>query len=68
MNVHPGLPGQHPYFVHESQSPGATNQPLRYRVIPITPQVVASLLTRRALADAPPPGAPRLKPLLPSMV
>ena len=68
MNVHPGLPGQHSYFVHESKSPGAANQHLRYRVIPITPQVVASLLAREAPADAPPSGAPRLKPLLPSMV
>ena len=68
MNVHPGLPGQHPYFVHRSESSARANNRLRYRVIPITPQVVASLLVREAPADAPPPGAPKLKALLPAMV
>ena len=68
MNVHPGLAGQHPYFVRGSKAATAASQRLNYRVIPITPQVVASLLVREAPADAPPPGAPRLKALLPSMV
>ena len=68
MNVHPGLPGQHPYFEQGSTASTAANQRLRYRVIPITPTVVASLLDHPAPADAPPPGAPKLKALLPSMV
>ncbi len=68
MNVHPGLAGSHPYFVRGSKSATEANQRLRYRVIPITPQVVASLLTHPNPADSPPAGAPPLKPLLPSMV
>ncbi len=68
MNVHVGGPGQHQYRVGGAASSAAVRKLIRYRVIPITPQVVASLLTDPGPPIVAPPGAPPLKPLLPSMV
>jgi len=68
MNVHVGGPGEHPRAAVGAQSANAAEKLVRYRVIPITPQVVTSLLASPDPLDDPPAGAPALEPLLPSMV
>jgi polysaccharide biosynthesis/export protein len=68
MNVHVFGSGQHRYGASGGQSPESPRKVYSYRVIPITPQIVTSLLSRPDPLDDPPAGAPPLKPLLPSMV
>ena len=68
MNVHVGGPGQHRSGVSGANPSAAERQLLSYQVIPITPQVVARILTHPAPAIIAPPGAPPLKALLPSTV
>jgi polysaccharide biosynthesis/export protein len=68
MNVHVFGSGQHRYGASGGQSPESPRKVYSYRVIPITPQVVTSLLSRPDPLDDPPAGAPALKPLLPSTV
>jgi len=68
MNVHIGGPGPHPYGAIVTQSSTGARKVLSYRVIPVTAQVVSSLLIRPNPLDDPPAGAPPLKPLLPSTV
>lgn len=68
MNVRVGSPGQHHYQAGGTQRSESEQSLLSYRVIPITPQVVAGILTHPAPAIIAPPGAPPLKALLPSMV
>jgi polysaccharide export outer membrane protein len=66
MNVHVGGPGQHQYRVSGAKPSPMARKLLRYQVIPITPQVVASILTHPDPPIIAPSGAPPLKPLLPS--
>jgi polysaccharide export outer membrane protein len=68
MHVHVGGPGPHPNGENGASSSSATGTLPSYRVIPITPQVVSSLLTRQDLLDDPPAGTAPLKSLLPSTV
>ena len=68
MNLHIGGPGQHRSEVSGANPSSAERQLLSYRVIPITPRVVANILTHPAPAIIAPPGAPPLKALLPSTV
>lgn len=67
LNIHVGESGQHRSEERGAKRSAAVKKLRSYRVIPITPKVVAALLT-----DPKPPivsraGAPPLKPLLPSM-
>ena len=68
MNVHVGGPGPHQYWAGGARSSSTTPKRLSYRVIPITPKVVASILTDPAPPITAAAGDPPLKPLLPSMV
>lgn len=68
MNVRVGRTGQHRYEASGAQKSPVAGKMLSYRVIPITPKVVTSLLTHQDPSDAAPAGAPPLKPLVPSMV
>ena len=68
MNLHVGGPGQHRSGVSGTNPSAAERQLLSYRVVPITPRVVANILTHPAPAIIAPPGAPPLKALLPSTV
>lgn len=68
MNIHIGGAGQHVSGADEGNSSPAARALLRYRVIPITPQIVASILTHPHPSVIAPSGAPPLEPLLPTMV
>ena len=65
MNLHIGGPGQHRARVSGAEPTATEQRLLSYRVIPITPRVVASILTHPAPAIIAPPGAPPLSALLP---
>ncbi len=60
------IPGMNVHLHGRGQQ--MTQKGYSYQVIPITPQVVTSLLARPNSLDDPPEGAPPLKPLLPSEV
>ncbi|HUN74751.1 MAG TPA: polysaccharide biosynthesis/export family protein [Steroidobacteraceae bacterium] len=68
MNIHTGGPGLHAYGTIPAPSSTGARKVLSYRVMPITPEVLSSLLTHADPLDDPPAGAPPLKPLLPSTV
>lgn len=67
MNIHVGGPGQHVYATGSGGASKAGSKLLRYRVIPITPQVVTAILAHPRPPVIAPPGAPPLKALLPTM-
>lgn len=67
MNIRVGSPGQHPYEAPATQTPAVATNLLRYQVIPITPRIVATMLTQPEPPIVAPPSAPPLVPLVPSM-
>ena len=67
MNIRVGGSGQHPSRINSTKPSAAERNLSSYQVIPITPKVVASLLTRPNPPIVAPPGAPPLKPLRPSV-
>lgn len=68
MNVHISGSERQQHEVGGAQSPEAARKGFSYQVIPITPQVVTSLLIHPDSADDAPAGASPLRPLLPSSV
>ena len=66
LNVRVGGPGQH--HVRGTQPSTPEQKLLNYRVIPITPKVVASILIHQPPPILAPANAPALKPLRPSEI